>query len=128
MKRFITLGVSALFILLTSFNINKGLEDVISALSSGNANELARYVDDNIEIGLPDKSDTYGKAQAVMIFRNFFATHGVRSFEVKHKGDNGGKQFCVGTLYTRNGNFRTTVFMTTRNGVQLVKEIRFQHV
>ena len=128
MKRFITLGCTALFILLSSFSINKGLEDVISALGSGNATELARYVDDNIEIGLPDKSDTYSKGQAVMIFRNFFNTNGVRSFEVKHKGDNAGKQFCVGTLYTRNGNFRTTVFMTTRNGVQLVKEIRFQNV
>ena len=101
---------------------------MISAIGSGNATVLGRYVDDNIEIGLPEKSDTYGKAQAVMIFRNFFNTNGVRSFEVKHKGDNAGSQFCVGTLYTRNGNFRTTVFMTTRNGVQLVKEIRFQHV
>jgi hypothetical protein len=108
--------------------VNRGLDEVISALNSGNATELSRYVDDNIEIGLPDKTDTYSRAQALMIFRDFFASNGVRSFQVKHQGDNGGRQFCIGTLTTRTGPYRTTVFMTTKNGKQLVKEIRFQEI
>lgn len=108
--------------------LNRGLDDVIVALNSGNATELAKYVDDNIEIGLPDKTDTYSRTQALMIFRDFFANVGVRSFEVKHQGDNNGRQFCIGTLSTRSGAYRTTVFMTTKNGKQLVKEIRFQEM
>lgn len=127
MKSIFTLTCASLFFVFSAFKVsNRGLEDVIAALSRGNATELARYVDDNIEIALPDKTDTYTKAQAVMIFKDFFANNAVKTFEVKHKGDNGDKQFCVGTLYTKSGDFRTTVFMTTKNGVQLVKEIRFQ--
>lgn len=126
MKRFFTLLCAVLIVALSSFKSGRGLDDVIAALSHGNATELSRYVDDNIEIALPDKADTYSKAQAIMIFRDFFGNNGVKSFELKHKGDNGAKQFCVGTLYTRSGNYRTTVFMTDKNGVQLVKEVRFQ--
>jgi hypothetical protein len=102
------------------------MDDVIAALNTGNATELARYVDDNIEIGLPDKKDTYSRAQAVMIFRDFFANVSVKSFEVKHQGDNAGRQFCIGTLNTKSGAYRTTIFMTSKNGKQLVKEISFQ--
>ena|SRR6476661_7727173 len=127
MKKTFTLVSILFFIAATAFKpANRGLDEVIAALGSGNATELARYVDDNIEIGLPDKTDTDIRAQAVMIFRDFFANVGVRSFEVKHQGDNGGRQFCIGTLNTRTGTYRTTVFMTTKNGKQLVKEIRFQ--
>jgi hypothetical protein len=126
MKKFVTLTCAALFFMLSSFRLNSGLEDVINSLRNGNAKELSRYVDDNIEIALPDKSNSYSKLQAVMILQDFFSTNNVRNFEVKHKGDNGGSQFCIGTLVTRAGNYRTTVFMKTKNGKQLVKEIRFQ--
>jgi hypothetical protein len=127
MKNIFTLTSILLLILASSFKpANRGLDEVIAALNRGNAAELARYVDDNIEIGLPDKTDTYSRAQALMIFRDFFANNGVRSFTVKHQGDNGGRQFCIGTLSTRTGAYRTTVFMTTKAGKQLVKEVRFQ--
>jgi hypothetical protein len=129
MKKSFTL-LSILFLLVASAfkPANRGLDEVMAALNSGNATELARYVDDNIEIGLPDKTDTYSRAQALMIFRDFFASNGVRSFQVKHQGDNAGRQFCIGTLNTSTGPYRTTVFMTTKNGKQLVKEIRFQEM
>ncbi|HYK55893.1 MAG TPA: DUF4783 domain-containing protein, partial [Flavisolibacter sp.] len=79
-------------------------------------------------ISLPDKSDSYSKTQAVIILKDFFTNNGVKGFDVIHKGDNGGSQFCIGTLQTRSGNYRTTVFMKTKNGRQLVKEIRFQSI
>ncbi|RYY40175.1 MAG: DUF4783 domain-containing protein [Chitinophagaceae bacterium] len=111
---------------LFSFRMLGGIDDVIGALRSGNATELARYIDDNVEIALPEKADRYSRAQATMVLQDFFNTKGVRSFELKHKGDNGGNQFCIGTLQTRSGAYRTTVYLSSRNGKQLVREIRFQ--
>jgi hypothetical protein len=61
-----------------------------------------------------------------MILQDFFSNNGVRNFELKHKGDNSGNQFCIGTLQTKSGAYRTTVFMVSKNGRQLVREIRFQ--
>ena len=126
MQKIFTLTCAALLFAISAFKPINGLDDVIAALNSGNATELARYVDDNIEIALPDKTNNYSRAQALIILRDFFSNNGVQSFEVKHKGDQGGSQFCIGTLVTRSGSYRTTIYMTTKNGKQLVKEIRFQ--
>jgi len=126
MKKFL-LFVPVLFLVLASaFKPISGLDDVISALRSGNAQELSKYVDDNIEISLPGKSDSYSRAQAIMVLKDFFGNNGVKGFDVQFKGENGGGQYCIGTLKTSSGNYRTTVFMKTKNNKQLVKEIRFQ--
>lgn len=126
MKQIFTLA--AAFMLFSAFTVKtmSGLDDVINSLRTGNATELAKYVDDNIEISLPDNSNSYSRAQAVVILQDFFSNNGVKNFVVTHKGDNKGSQFCIGTLQTKSGNYRTTVFMKTKNGRQLVKEIRFQ--
>ena len=126
MKKIFTLIFSSLILLVCAFKPLAGLDDVIAALNTGNATELAKYVDDNIEINLPDKSDSYSRTQAVMILRDFFSNNGVKSFEVKHKGTNGNSEFCIGELNTKSGTYRTTVFMISKNGKQLVREIRFQ--
>ena len=126
MKFIFTLACTASLLMASSFTGLTGLDDVIGALRKGDATEISKYVDDNIEIRLPDRSDSYSKAQAVLILRDFFINNGVKDFTVEHKGDKGGSQFCIGTLLTRSGNYRTIVFMKTKNGRQLVKEIRFK--
>ena len=126
MKTILTITCAALFFAVSAFKPVTGLDNVISALRSGNATEFARYIDDNIEISLPSKTDSYSRSQAIIILQDFFNNNEVRGFEVKHKGDNGGSQFAIGTLITKAGKYRTTVFMKTKNGKQLVKEIRFQ--
>jgi hypothetical protein len=128
MKKIITLVCIGTFFLLSAFKTAGGMDDVINALRTGNASELAKYVDDNIEISLPSKSDSYSRSQAVVILQDFFSTNGVKNFDVKFKGENGGSQYCIGTLQTRSGNYRTTFLLANRNGRQLVKEIRFQNM
>jgi hypothetical protein len=126
MKKFLLLSSITLLVAASAFKPISGLDDVINALRTGNAQELSKYVDDNIEISLPDKSDSYSRAQAVMVLKDFFANNNVTGFETQFKGENGGSQFCVGKLLTKSGSYRTTVFMKTKGGKQLVKEIRFQ--
>ena len=126
MQKIFTLLCMASLLVLSSFKPIKGLDEVISALNGGNASELTRFVDENVEIGLPGKTGTYSKAQSIMIFRDFFANNGVKSFEIKHKGDNNGRLFCVGLLHTKTGSFRTQIFMNNKNGRQVIKLISFQ--
>lgn len=115
-------------LLLSSFALQSNIDGVIGALRSGNSSELSKYFDDKVELTLPDKSDSYSKAQAQLIVKDFFSNNGVRGFELKHKGDSPGGQFCIGTLQTNTGNFRTNVFMKTKGGKEVVREIRFQAI
>jgi Domain of unknown function (DUF4783) len=120
------LAVSAV---LSSFTFqSNSIDEVIGAIRSGNSSELSKYFDDNVELTLPDKSDSYSKAQAQLIVKDFFGNNGVKGFDLKHKGDSPGGHFCIGTLQTNAGNFRTNVFMKTKGNKEVVKEIRFQSV
>jgi hypothetical protein len=112
--------------LVSSFTAQNGIDEVINALRSGNSSQLSGFFDDNVELTLPDKSDSYSKAQAQLIVKDFFGNNGVKGFDLKHKGDSPGGHFCIGTLQTNAGNFRTNVFMKVKNGKEVVKEIRFQ--
>lgn len=128
MKKIVTLTCAALLFVVVAFAQASGIDDVITALRSGNAAQLSKFVDNNIELSLPSKTDNYSRQQAVVILQDFFSNNGVKNFEVKHKGDNGGNQFCIGTLQTKGGNYRTTFFLTGKGGKLFVKEIRFQQM
>lgn len=124
---FSTLFLSA-SLLLTSFKLQSGIEEVIGALKNGNASEMSRFIDENVDITLPQKRDTYSKAQAAIILKDFFSNNSVLNFDLKHKGDNDGDQYCVGTLQTKAGNYRTMIFMKVKANRQVIKDIRFQSV
>jgi|SRR5882724_12693432 len=126
MKALISSLLIAMVIMLSSFFQTSNIDEVIGALRSGNANEMSRHFDDNLELTLPSKSDSYSKAQATLILKDFFSNNGVKGFDVKHKSEQGGGQFAIGTLQTQSGNFRTTIFMKMKSNKDVVKEIRFQ--
>ncbi|HYE55572.1 MAG TPA: DUF4783 domain-containing protein, partial [Chitinophagaceae bacterium] len=125
MKNLKGFALLAITLILVSFKPSYSIDEVVSAIRTGNSAELSKYFDNRVDIALPDKSDTYSKAQAEMIVRDFFSNKGVTGFEVKHKGENGGAQFCVGVLKTRNAEYRTHLFMRQRGDRQLLQEIRF---
>lgn len=128
MKKITGILLIVLLAMTPGFAQQKNIDAVIIALRAGSASELSKYFDDNVELTLPDKSDSYSKAQAQLIIRDFFGNNGVKGFELKHKGDSPGGQFCVGTLQTGTGSFRTNLFMKIKGGKEVVKEIRFQAI
>ena len=128
MKKIFTPLLAGIVILLSAFSRQSTIDEVIGALRTGSSSELSKYFDDNVDLTLPDKSDSYSKAQAQLIVKDFFGNNGVKGFDLKHKGDSPGGHFCIGTLQTNSGNFRTNVFMKMKNGREVVKEIRFQSI
>ncbi|HTE08530.1 MAG TPA: DUF4783 domain-containing protein [Flavitalea sp.] len=126
MKRLMGTALASAALFLVSFTPSYSIEQVLDALRAGNASQLAKYFDSRVDISLPNKSDNFSKNQAEMILKDFFASNEVRSFQVKHKGENNGSQFCIGLLQTKNGNFRTKLYMKQKGSEQVVQEIAFQ--
>src|SRR5579863_4522434 len=127
------MSVATLALLLVSFrplykldDRTYTLDDITYAIRLGNAGELSRYLDNRVDISLPEKSDSYSKIQAEMIIRDFFSTNGVRNFVVRKSGYSGSTEYCVGVLQTRNGDYRTTIFTRQKGDRQLLQELRFQ--
>lgn len=127
MKKITGSAFIALTLFLVSFSPYYSIEEVVTAIRGGNAGQLAKYFDNRIDITLPGKSDNYSKNQAEMILKDFFTQNAVQNFQIKHKGDNSdGSQFCIGTLKTKNGDFRTKFFMKMRGDKQVIQEMEFQ--
>lgn len=112
--------------LLVAFRPVFSIEEVLGAMRSGNASQLARYFDERIDLSLPGGSDNYSKTQAEMILRDFFASNPVKDFQVKHKGKSDGSEFCFGVLVTKNGSFRTKLYMKQKGDLQLLQEVGLQ--
>lgn len=125
MKPFFTLSI--LLSCLSSFVIFVSIENVIAAMNAGNATSVAKYFDNSVEISMPSKSNSYSKSQAELVLKDFFASNPVKSFDIIHKGENAGSQYCIGTLQTKNGTYRTTIFMKQKGDLQVLQELRFEN-
>ena len=121
-----TLLFLSAFLITLSIFAQGGIDDVISAMKSGNASGVTKYFDSYVDITMPDKSSNYSKSQGELILKDFFGNNGVKTFEVKHKGNNDNGDYCIGTLQTKNGNFRTTVYMRMKGDRQVIQDIRIQ--
>ena len=126
MKSVLGLAVLTVALVLVSFRPDYNIDDIASAMKSGSISQLSRFLDTRVDISLPEKSDTYSKSQAEMIIRDFFSTNGVRNFQIKRKRENGANEYCIGVLQTRNGDYRTTLFIKLKGDRQLLQELRFQ--
>ena len=114
--------------LLSSFVNYIGIDDVIAAMKSGNAAQVAKHFDNSVEISMPDKSNSYSKSQAELVLKDFFASNPVKNFVILHKGQNNGSQYCIGTLQTKSGSYRTTIFMKQKGDTQVLQELRFENM
>ncbi len=126
MKRLTGWVLAAIALILVSYRTFDNMDAVVTAIRSGNVNQLSAYFDVWVDISLPDKSDTYSKAQAGMVIGDFFNTNGVKNFKLTQQGESGGTFFCSGILQTRLGNYRTTLFFKQKGDKQFLEEIRFQ--
>lgn len=123
MKRFLLYTI--LIVALSSFTF-LSFPEVINAIKSGNASEVAKYFDNIVEITLPQKSNSYSKRQALLVLQDFFNENPVKNFQVIHQSEKEGSEYCIGTLTTVNGSFRTTIFMKQSGAKQLIQELRFE--
>lgn len=124
MKR--SLLLLPVFLIAVSTFSQGGIEDVISAMKSGNASGVTKYFDSYVDITIDDKGSNYSRSQGELILKDFFSNNGVRSFELKHKGNNDNGDYCIGTLQTKNGNYRATVYMRLKGNKLVIQDIRIK--
>ena len=63
MKFFFTIVSISMITFLSSFKLHSGIDDVIAAMKTGNASQVAKFFDNNVEITMPDKGNSYSKSQ-----------------------------------------------------------------
>ena len=100
--------------------------DIAIAFKVGNAEELARYFNNTIELVIIDKEDVYSNIQAQQIIDNFFTDHYPKSFEFIHQGGKGESKFAIGKLVTFNGTYRVTIYLKLKNDKPFIHQLRIE--
>jgi hypothetical protein len=118
--------IVSLLIVATMASFSYTIDDVVTAVRLGDAAKLSRFFDEKIEISLQDRSHTYSKSQAEMVLRDFFRQRNVKSFQVVLRGNTQDSEYCVGSLQTGQGLYRTTIFLKIRGDRKCIREIRFE--
>lgn len=104
------------------------IEEVSSHLKEANVKELSMYFDVTVELTIQERENSYSKAQAEIILKNFFMKYPPKSFKVMHRGtsEKGGK-YLIGLLSAENGSsFRTSVILIEKEEQYFVQQIRFE--
>ena len=57
---------------------------------------------------------------------DFFDNNTVKSFAVIHRGESGEAEFCIGTLITQKGSYRTTLNLKQKGDKKVLQEVKFE--
>lgn len=100
---------------------------ISSALGSGNIESLSRHFDENVEVSVLKKEDTYSKIQATETVRGFFAKNKPSKFTQVHQGVSkaNDSHYFIGDLATSGGSFRVYMYMKVVNDSYYIQEMRF---
>jgi len=104
--------------------------DVISqvkeTIKAGSAKELSKYLNQMVDVTIESKVESYSKAQAEFVFRDFFKQHAPSEFNIIHQGSSkGGQPFAIGQYKSGSDTYRVFMKIKPVGNQQLVHEISF---
>ncbi len=96
-------------------------------MSSGDADALASYLADNVEVSILDNEQVYSKAKATEVLRSFFSSNKPKTFNQVHQGTSRGNsdQYCIGNLSASTGSYRVYLYLKVSGTTTTIQEIRF---
>lgn len=111
----------------TVFAQNEIFNPIKDVLKTGNAKEVSRYLSQSVEIGVDGNLNTYSKAQAEFVLRDFFKKHPPTDFNIIHTGESKTHQpYAIGRYQSSTENYSLLVRTKDVNGQNLIQELTFQ--
>jgi hypothetical protein len=100
---------------------------VINAIQTGNAAEAGKHFNSMIDLTIPGYDDSYSKAQASQILKEFFQNQPVKNIRVTRQGNSpDGSQYTLGTLETAKKTYRVYFLIKMVGGQYLVHQFQIQ--
>ena len=106
-----------------------GLNEIATIIRSGNASQIAKFMDSSIEITIGETQKLYSKAQAEQVLERFFEKNNPKQFNLIHRSNvkEGKSKYGIGELHTTaNKKFRTYFYVVLKNKKYLIRELNFE--
>jgi len=122
------LRLTVLFVCLGS--IHAFAQDIFApmkdAIKTGNAKEVIKFFNNNVDMNLDGQVAMYSKAQAEFVLRDFFKKHPSSEFSIVHTGSSkGGLQFAIGRYVSNADTFDVVIRVKDVSGNYLIHELNF---
>lgn len=128
--KFISFTAAAIFavIILTATNQEQARipAGISNAIKSGNASELSKFMNSTVELLVLEKEDFYKKNVAETILKDFFSSHQVKDFIIRHQGGSNDAQYAIGNLKTESGDFRVHILLKKVGQELLIHQVRIE--
>jgi hypothetical protein len=96
------------------------------AVKAGSAKDLVRFLNSSVDINLEGNVNSYSKAQAEFVLRDFFKKHAPTDFTIKHTGaSKGGLQFAIGEYQSGTDYYDVLMRVREVGKESLIHEISF---
>ena len=96
------------------------------AVKSGDAKELVKYFNNSIDLNLEGEVNTYSKAQAEFVIRDFFKKHAPTDFNIVHTGaSKAGLQFAIGKYSSGTDSYDVLMRVREVEKSYLIHEMSF---
>jgi Domain of unknown function (DUF4783) len=100
------------FLIALFISTNPVADDAIAAIKAGKSADLAKLLDEKVNIKLINQEDVLSKQQAEANIKYFFEKHTVKNFTNTHvSNSNQTVQYLTGNLETSNGKFRVSILI-----------------
>ncbi|MBI9037060.1 MAG: DUF4783 domain-containing protein [Bacteroidales bacterium] len=102
-------------------------DNVIKAISKGDASELSKLFNSTIDISIPENDGTYSKDQAEIIVKKFFKKNPVTKFSINHSGSsNDGSKYSIGTYKSNDKTFRVYFLLKKTSEKYFIQQLQFE--
>ncbi len=107
---------------------NAPIGQINNAFRSGDVSDIARYMDNVVDVTMNNNQNSSSRAQAEMMLRDFFSKNEPKSFEAGHSGQNAQTNtiFSIGHLNTSTGRYRVYILLKQQGQNYLLQEIRIE--
>jgi hypothetical protein len=122
-KIYLIIAVLALSISVSKADIPDG---IVQSLKNGNAAELTKFFNVNVDLTIFDKQDIYSKTQAEILLKDFFSKNVPSNFIIIHQGGKEDTQYYIGKLTTSTGTYRVTIIIKAQGKTSLIQQFKIE--
>jgi hypothetical protein len=127
MKKWISLALLVMAMGTVKASLPEIFDEIAAGIRSGDVKMLSKNFNTSIDLTIGNVENTYSKAQAEQVLREFFSNNKPTAFTIIHQGlSKEGAKYAIGTMTTAQAkNFRVYLYVKQTGNTYQVNELRF---
>ena len=105
---------------------HSAFDPIRDVFKTGSSKEVSKYLNTSVEINVLGEINTYSKAQAEFVLRDFFKKYPISDFAIVHSGSSkSGLQFAIGRYVSNGTNYSVMIRVKEVEKILLIHELAF---